>query len=186
LTPNPKKPQVFSSPSGDHRGRGRGGGKIILLTLALLLPVAIFVFLKMFGRNEFQVPPLFEHGAIAAPENCNFTYSSPYVVADSVITNLRLNRVDSLYVLYFDPSLKAVMDRVGEEFKWAHVTIVAPSAFGNKADLRLLKECVLLMKPPASVALLDQKNRIRGHYDGSDRDEVDRLAVEMKIMLKKY
>ena len=183
-TPNPKKPQVFPSPSGDHRGRGRG--KIILLTLALLLPVAIFVFLKMFGRNEFQVPPLFEQGAIAAPENCNFSYASPYVVPDSVITNLRLTRADSLYVLYFDPSLRPAMDRLGAEFKWAHVTIVPPSAFGNKTELRLLKECVLLMEPSASVALLDQKNRIRGHYNGSDRDDVDRLTVEMKIILKQF
>jgi hypothetical protein len=38
----------------------------------------------------------------------------------------------------------------------------------------------------ASVALVDHKNRIRGYYDGKDRDEVDRLIVEMKIILKQY
>ena len=162
------------------------GTKLLFLTLALLLPVAIFIFLKLFGKNEFDVPVMHQEGKIGAPANCDFVYTTPYQVPDSVIVNLRLKRADSLYVLYFDPSLSTPMNRISVEFKWAPVTVVAPSAFAGGTDITKLKACVLLMQPPASVTLLDHKNRIRGYYDGSDRDEVDRLIVEMKIILKQY
>lgn len=162
------------------------GKKLIFLTLALLLPVAIFIFLKLFGRNEFNVPPMHQEGSIETPVNCNFTYTAPYHVPDSVIASLHLTKPDSLYVLYFDPALITAMNRVSVEFKWSPVNVVAPSSFSRETNVRILKECVLLMQPPASVTLIDHKNRIRGYYDGSDRDEVDRLIVEMKIILKKY
>ena len=162
------------------------GTKLVFLTLALILPVAIFIFLKMFGRNEFDVPVMHQEGKIDAPEHCDFNYATPYHVSDSVIRNLGLKKADSLYVLYFDPSLSTPMNRIAVEFKWSPVTVVAPSSFAGGTDIRKLKECVLLMQPPASVTLLDHKNRIRGYYDGSDRDEVDRMIVEIKIILKQY
>lgn len=162
------------------------GTKLIFLTLALLLPVAIFVFLKLFGKNEFDVPVMHQEGTIDAPADCNFAYATPYHVPDSIIRNLQLKKTDSLYVLYFDPTLSTPMNRISVEFKWAPVTVVAPSSFADGTDLARLKDCVFLMQAPNSVTLLDHKNRIRGYYDGSDRDEVDRLIVEMKIILKQY
>ena len=162
------------------------GKKAILLTLALLLPVAVFIFLKIFGRNEFQVPVLHQEQNIDVPENCNFQYTSPYRVADSVIANIGLNKKDSLYVFYFDPSLNTAMKRVSVEFAGASLRIVSATDFSGDTDLSVMRQCVLLMKSPASVALLDHRNLIRGYYDGTDRDEVDRLIVEIKIILKQY
>jgi len=43
-----------------------------------------------------------------------------------------------------------------------------------------------LMDAGSSIALVDHLGRIRGYYRGDDRDEVDRLIVEMKIILKQY
>lgn len=160
--------------------------KLIFLFLALLFPVAIFVFLKLFGRNEFNVPVLHEEGKIDAPAHCDFVYSAPYRLADSVVSALRLNATDSLFVVYFDSSLETAIDRVAVEFKWAPVYIAAPGSFSPEANLTTIRECALLMKVPASVVLLDHQRRIRGYYDGADRDEVDRLIVEMKIILKQY
>jgi len=160
--------------------------KIIFLFLALLLPAAVFVFLKLFGRNEFHVPVLLEQGNVAAPANCDFPYTTPYRVPDSVFTTLDKNQGDSLYVFYFDLSLNTAMDRVTVEFGDAPVQLVSPSRLPENTNVRVLKECVLLMEPGISVALVDHRNRIRGYYDGSDRDEVDRLIVEMKIILKQY
>jgi len=162
------------------------GKKLILLTLALLLPVAIFIFLKIFGRNEFKVPPLHEEGTIDAPSNCNFNYATPYRIPDSLIAVLDLRRRDSLYVFYFDPSPSAAMKRVETESKGWPVGMVNTSSFPAGSDLRVIRDCVLLMKSPASVVLVDHDRRIRGYYDGTDRDEVDRLIVEMKIILKQY
>jgi hypothetical protein len=36
--------------------------KFIFLILTLAIPVSIFLFLKIFGNNEFEVPVLFEDG----------------------------------------------------------------------------------------------------------------------------
>jgi len=53
-------------------------------------------------------------------------------------------------------------------------------------EIRELRECILLMPPRTSVVLLDRQGRIRGYYDGSERDEVDRLIVEIKIIIRNY
>ena len=72
--------------------------KTIFLILALILPVAIFIFLKLFGRNEFNVPPRYQQEEIAAPANCDFQYPVPYSLPDSVFQELNLNRNDSPFM----------------------------------------------------------------------------------------
>ena len=160
--------------------------KIIFLFLALLLPVAVFVFLKTFGRNEFQVPVRHAEGTIEVPVNCQFQYATPYRIADSIMTVLHLNRNDSLFVFYFDASLNTAMDRVAVQFQDAPITILSSGQVAGRTDARLVEECVLLMPADSSVALVDHQRRIRGYYDGRDRDEIDRLIVEIKIILKQY
>jgi hypothetical protein len=160
--------------------------KIIFLTLSLLLPVAIFIFLKLFGRNQFDVPVMYQEGSIHAPARCKYTYNTPYHIPDSVMMLFARNKADSLYVLYFRPGLNVPLNRIALEFDGDPVAVIAPSGFPEETDLTLLQHCVLLMQPPSSVVLVDQRNRIRGYYNGSDRDEIDRLIVEMKIILKQY
>ncbi len=163
------------------------GKKILFLTLALLLPVTIFIFLKIFGRNEFDVPVMHLEGKIEAPENCDYNYTTPYFIPDSLAAFFEVNNADSLYVIYFAPALRVPMKRVSVEIGEAFIKIIPPSAFSlMKTDVRLLKECILLMKPPHSIVLLDNKKRIRGYYEGEERDEIDRLIVEIKIILKQY
>lgn len=160
--------------------------KIIFLTLALLLPVAVFIFLKLFGRNQFDVPVMYQEGSIDAPAGCNYTYRTPYYIPDSVMMLLGRNKADSLYVVYFQPGLRVPLNRIAVEFEGDPVAVIAPAGFPEETNLTLVQDCVFLMQPPLSVVLVDQRNRIRGYYDGSDRDEIDRLIVEMKIILKQY
>lgn len=161
--------------------------KILLLSLAILLPVATFMFLKIFGQNEFNVPLLYQDGKIIAPENCDFDYTTPYVIPDSIIASLPFNGTDSLYVIYFEPALEVHMKRVSVEIAGASWKIVSPSELAIvKSGVDVLKRCILLVKPPHSIVLVDNHNRIRGYYDGSHRDEIDRLIVEMSIILKQY
>lgn len=160
--------------------------KIIILFLALLFPAIIFIFLKMFGRNEFQVPVLYQDGTITEPPNCEATYSVPYIVADSLFSVLSMNRNDSLYVFYFDKALDIPLHRISVEFEGEPVKLVNPGSLRVNPYNTFLQECVLLMRGDSSVALVDNRNRIRGYYNGVDRDEVDRLILETKIILKQY
>lgn len=162
------------------------GKKLLFLILALILPVVIFVFLKIFGRNEFNVPAMHQEGEIEAPENCHYIYATPYQIPDSISQSLKLNSGDSFYVIYFDPSAAGSMNRVTVELKDPIIKIISPADIRQTSiDVKLLKECFLLMKPPYSVVLI-HRNKIRGYYDGADLDEMDRLIVELKIILKQY
>ncbi len=160
--------------------------KIIFLFLALLLPASVFVFLKIFGRNEFQVPVMYQEGEMIAPPICAFSYAVPYTIPDSLFSILGLNRNDSLFVFYFDRSLNIALHRVSVEFDGAPVFVVNPTSLHVYTYGRLLRDCILLMGGDSSLALVDHRRRIRGYYNASNRDELDRLIVEMKIILKQY
>jgi len=159
------------------------GKKLLILFFALLSPVVIFLFLKSFGKNEFDVPVLHADGSIMAPDGCDFDYPTPYRVADTLMLRLGANENDSLYVLYFDTA-PSTIDRVAQEFGTDPVQLIAVA--GDDIDRQLIRHCALLMPADSSVALLDNRYRIRGYYNGDDRDEADRLMVEIKILLKQY
>lgn len=165
---------------------GMKGRKLIFLISALVLPVAIFLFLKLFGRNEFQVPPLHQNDEIDAPAECGYRYATPYTVPDSIADNLRIDSRDSLYVVWFNPADSVPMKRVSVEYAHAPVRLIHPATLHDGTDVNVLQRCVLLMKAPASVVMIDHRRRIRGYYDGSDRDDIDRLLVEIDIILKNY
>jgi hypothetical protein len=162
------------------------GKKILFLFLALFSPVVVFVFLKMFGKNEFQVEVLYQKGGIEAPAHCGISYSTPYRIADSVMSGLGANNNDSLFVLYFDPSQESSMTRVSVEFKQDPLQVISVHDSSLHVDVAFVRDCILLMPRDSSVALVDNMHRIRSYYDGRDRDEVDRLIVESKIILRKY
>jgi hypothetical protein len=162
------------------------GTKLLFLILALILPVGIFVFLKLFGKNEFDVPVL-HADSVEAPVDCPFNYSAPYVIHDSIAARLKINSADSLYVIYFDPSLRVQAQRVSVEFNNASIRIISTAELSVlDTDPEILRKCILLMPASSSMVLVDHRRRIRGYYDGSDRDEIDRLIVEIKIILKEY
>jgi len=73
--------------------------------------------------------------------------------------------------------------RVREEFD-EEIQIIYPA--GKIAAPDEFYDCDLLLQKPLSIVLVDDQRRIRGYYDPQHRDEVDRLIVEMKILLKKY
>ena len=160
--------------------------KLTFLILALLLPALVFVFLKIFGRNEFQVPVLHQHTLPARTDKCEGQYSAPYLVPDSIFRALALNVHDSLFVFNFDKAQDEVIHRVTAEFSGDPVTVVNLSGLGEHIERDFLRSCVLLMHEDSSAAVVDSHRRIRGYYDPRDRDEVDRMIVEIKIMLKQY
>src|SRR5882672_9775545 len=78
--------------------------KVIFLFLALLLPIAVFIFLKSFGKNEFAVQPLFQD-SVSVPIGCSsFSYPVPYVTPDTVLAQVFHEINDSLALLVFDDS----------------------------------------------------------------------------------
>jgi len=157
--------------------------KALFLFLALLLPVFVFLFLKMFGKNEFAVPPLYTEIYPEVPAGCAPVNTLPYRIADSVKTQLPFGN-DSLVLVTFGKlttEAKNQMKRIQEKFPADRV------AFTQLGDtLNTWKTCVFFLKPPFDQVLVDRTGLIRGQYTAADLDEADRLITELTIILKKY
>jgi hypothetical protein len=181
--------------------------KVLFLFLALLLPVVIFIFLKSFGKNEFQVTPLFQE-VTEMPADCAFSYQFPYVIPDSVLTGFSWNQSDSLILVVFDDSLGTNNQKLSNQLARITVELKQDLSYviytSNDHDAHSLykdslavvkapadqlltqKKCVYVMKGDINTALVDAKGRIRGHYNLTDLDDADRLIMEVLIILKRY
>jgi hypothetical protein len=160
--------------------------KILFLFLALLLPVAVFLFLKGFGKNQFDVPLLFQDQIERSPDCTDFEYTAPYTVSNTVLTKLGWNKTDSVTIVFFDDlsiegtkKIAIQKNRLRTEFSEEKLGFIIISD-------AVLKSCAFLMKSMDNAVLLDSKKRIRGQYDLTDIDEADRLIMELRIILKKY
>lgn len=162
-----------------------GGKKIIFLFVALLLPIIIFIFLRLFGENQFDVPLIYE-GSVEPPAGCNYQYSSPYVVPDSLSQKVNLTE-GNFAIVDFSATEHLLIKQVVEGLNDDRIELVESSETGyTEAEINTLKKCVLLIKSPVDIVVIDSKNQIRGYYASNDRDELDRLEAELKILLKKY
>jgi hypothetical protein len=158
------------------------GKKALFLFLALLLPVGIFIFLKVFGKNEFDVPAFYQDKAPIVSASCKHNYQFPYRVADSVLSRLELKQKNKLYLIHFSE----LTSRMKQEIIHKEVSFVSANDLGDQEQLVDLKTCVLLVPGAEDLVVVDGDGKIRGYYTSTNREEVDRLLLELEILLKKY
>lgn len=158
------------------------GKKLILLFLALLLPVCIFLFLKIFGKNQFSVAPLFTD---VLPENtseCGVAIALPYqipkVVQDSLL--LSKTRLTLIHFGILESQEHNSFKRIKDEYPDRVGFIMLPDA---AIDLR---RCVFFLTGKKDLVLVDNEGVIRGQYESTDRDEIDRLRMELTILFNEY
>lgn len=158
--------------------------KAIFLFLALILPICIFIFLKIFGKNEFQVKPLFVDSAPVASECGNM--NAPYLLEDSIRHQLPF-RNDSLLVIAFEGNADAnttnQLNRLKDEISDLPVGLLTLPA--SERHLRW-KRCVFFLQDPQDIVMVDAKGQLRGQYTSADREDIDRLFTEVTIILKRY
>jgi hypothetical protein len=160
--------------------------KILYLFLALALPIVVFLFLKYFGKNEFDIPVYYEKGvADSLTSKCGVKINRPYVVPESALANLKWSDSVTLVADVDEVELKA-LNQLMEEKGFTDLRVLVLPGFLQANKLTEFKECILFMRKPWNVVLVDEQKRIRGYYKIGYRDEMDRLDVELKILLKKY
>lgn len=161
------------------------GKQLTYLAIALLLPGSIFVFLKIFGKNEFAVEPLYSTVAPEAPAGC-YAVKAPYHLPDSIVQQLNFQKDTLVLVVMGNLSADGAIQlhRVEEQTKTdpLHMILVG----NNARRLRLWKKCIFFLKEPFDLVLVDKKGALRGQYNSNDREDVDRLLTEITIILKKY
>ena len=166
----------------------------VFLFALLILPVLIFLFLKIFGSNEFEVPVLYQSQndmGVSCADSLDF----PYQIEKS---DLFYSTEDSLLLVCFndgaDEDNRINLLTVCENLSNLPVRFIVISKAKTGIDcgisfvsdeIEKLKSCVFLLPESNDMVLVDQEMQIRGFYSLS-RDEADRLAVEIDILLKNY
>jgi protein SCO1 len=173
--------------------------KTLYLLLALAVPGLIFVFLKFFGKNKFDVPVYYQNG-MEQDSVCQMFVQGQYKIADSVLiqAGAQPNQVTVLAVYPFVKDDLRELHRIAAKYTSDNVFMGIVSGMQNLPKSHLpvqevsyasfgwLVTCALRMQEPWSVVLIDNHKQIRGYYDGSRRDEMDRLDLELSIVLNKY
>lgn len=184
--------------------------KSLLLFFALLLPIIIYVFLKFFGKNEFNVPVLFADSVTVSIPCQAYSYPVPYHIPDSVLRKFSWNTHDSLTIVVFDDEnttsqheRKIAINRVFDQFKTEPLQVIrvyhTPPLAQSDSDSRLervqleeetfhrIRNCIFLLSSEHDAVIVDSKKRIRGQYSLTKRDDADRMIMqEMNILFKRY
>ena len=203
------------------------------LFVLIALPALVFVFLKLFGRNHFEVPR-YNPVTNAAGEIMKIGKDTVFRAVESIEMQDAKNAkvvvpdAQNISVLAFvDDSCDAdcqkrqkQLMRLQEMFSADRsvqlYTIVAGNSNEKLAKFAAtykaktpqwqfvqtsfervasFKSKEIFLKNPTltktfdfdkSFVLIDKKHFIRGFYDGTKPEDVDRLSVEIKILLDNY
>lgn len=157
--------------------------KNLFLSLALILPVLVFLFLKFFGKNKFEIP-VFHRTKIESVAGCDLKYNLPYTVADSILTSLNWDGKRATLILF--KSLDGENDlRFKDEVEQSKLQVVTLDD-SLSIDLKKALSCVFLLPVKENAVLVDEQRRIRAYYCMDSREEMDRLLVELKILFNEY
>lgn len=148
--------------------------KLITLFLALALPVLIFLFLKFFGKNQFDLT-VFHTDNSAWPQECSPPASYPYIPEVQGVVSVAAGKPFVVLLTELEPEarqrLPVEMDTVAMPLVHPHKTI-SPCLFGAPSG--------------TAAVMIDGNGAVRGIFAALDRDETDRLIMESKILLKDY
>lgn len=174
--------------------------KIFILIAVLLSPVLIFLFLKKFGDNRFDLPVYYADGVPLS--RCNAT-DVPYKFTSTYLKNNMIK----LPALFFVPGNDAndyyadvqnVLDKYpainvyaivsgepAKEYKNIFPLSFTQEAFLNFINCHLiLGEDHWLSNPiPYKYVLIDKDAIIRGYFNCTEFKEIERLDTELDILL---
>ncbi len=201
--------------------------KVSLLLLVLVLPAGIYLFLREFGSNGYEVPVY----QTVDPAGCgikdwNFALHVSHRLAGRQpdrsasdtykIVGFLMEETDSKdgagYILNLTRAYDALFDI---EDVW-FVTVVSPSFSNDSMQTAFIDERDKILPNPGKwhiantmekaayeafiecglgfgdgkklsafdLVLIDKQNRIRGYYDGVDYNEVERMIIEARILIR--
>lgn len=189
--------------------------KPVILAILLVVPVLVYTFLKLFGENRYDIPVYYQSGLRDGIE-CGSGGNQLAALSDRLVTpdkiaifsflpagcdekcQVKRNQL-SRVVNYFSPAdvvvfsviYPAVSDSVPGQLPDVEQDIVNWQLIETRGEtVEDLVVCGLGMAwEPSSLdnfVLVDREQRVRGYYMGNDMEEVDRLIVELRILIDNY
>ncbi len=157
--------------------------KKIILIITLLVPTGIFIFLRFFGKNEFAIPVYYEKASDMVATGCDKNYHAPYQVSDSILLGMNWSGHAMIVITDSSKTVQLGLKRFREELKDDLQVTFMNEELENQREIA---KCDLFIEIPWNSVLVDGQRRIRGYYDLKKREEIDRLIVESKILLKQF
>jgi protein SCO1/2 len=161
-----------------------------MLTLVLVLPALVILLLHGFAENHFQIPYLVPLTDSSGKISMNGKDTLFYRVPSTDRGQIKI-------VSFFAKSdSKQLIQQYSRVEKLASDDVLLVNIDGNEGEKEATQKYrVSLLKKEKSLetipyneqfVLLDKKGYIRGFYDGTNPEEVDRLSAEVKILLDIY
>lgn len=174
--------------------------KVVIIIAVLMAPIFVFLFLKQFGANEFELPILYSEGNPIA--DCS-TDSGEYKINLEVLEKYNIKLPGLFYVPATERD-KYYSDLNNVLAKYQNVTIyelIAADSLDSNAGSASLHfstseyldfiNCTLILGEDQRLnkailnkfVLVDDVRQIRGYYNCSDLEDIERLDVELDILL---
>ncbi|WP_026955490.1 SCO family protein [Algoriphagus vanfongensis] len=209
----------------------------LVLVCILLIPVLIFMFLRGFGENKYDLPVFYQNGVDNPFQECQFEDSAQHYIPEFAFTNQegktigrkemegKITIVDFFFTSCpsICPLMSKEMERVNDmfrdnpevqimsisidpeydtpeilqEYADEHHAIAGKWHFlsGPKLETYQLARCGFVLPTLDGMGvpddfvhsdkfvLVDEQGRIRGYYSGTNREDVDLLMLETKVLL---
>tara|TARA_Y100000768_G_scaffold122163_1_gene90337 strand:+ start:442 stop:936 length:495 start_codon:yes stop_codon:yes gene_type:complete len=157
--------------------------KGFILLFSLLFPVIVFLFLKFYGQNEYELSvynsscsEIIDEYIIKDFNRKNnirivdVRMTDNDILVDNYINKLEIN--DEIEVITLSNKLRTL--------NWLNIVV-------ERGLIERLSGCIENEYLDKSfVLLLDKQNRVRGHFYSADRKDIERLDVEIDILSLEY
>lgn len=148
------------------------------LFLLLALPAVLYLFLQGFGKNEYDLPMLYENGSEG--NECVPKSNAPYQIPDSIRRIIGGENKSAVVITESSSRNKEAAAEIEKKIVERLGTFVFLSSLPETSQKKTL--CFLMMQKSADAVLIDKKNRIRGYYQLSKKKECERLQDELSIL----
>jgi protein SCO1 len=174
--------------------------KIVIMILVLLSPVLVLLFLKQFGSNKFDLPVYYQEGNPLT--GCNDS-AGPHKLTSAYISN-NIIELPALFVVPGKDKNEYISDLDNVLIKYPNVKTYKvlegenmPEEEGiftlryNSASFLKFVNCQLVLGEdqwlakaiPYKYVLVDEDALIRGYFICNQLDEIERLDIELDILL---
>ncbi len=157
----------------------------------------VYIFLRSFGDNKFEVPVYYQEGILI--EGCAKRADTVHLV------NLKSYNFKEAQLFYFpqwvnDKEFYRQCERIKTKPYRIMFTAISDTVFNtklgntlrveNEEHLYKVANCVLVFGQEVAITnpvynqlvLVDSEKRIRGYFNGNNLEDMDRLDIELDIL----
>lgn len=177
--------------------------KTLATLIVLGLPIGVVFFLKIFGSNQYDLPVFHQDGPDWELTYCE-QFEGAHIVdinhisGSSVLTSIKKKLIIIGDYNEENAALIPYLNRLDGVFDLTSVELILLSANNNfhpdlseriqklmMTDEEILQfnSCLLLKRVAGEFVLIDEQGRIRGYYELNNEEELERLMVEVKVLL---